>query len=236
MRGSRIASRDVHAADEHALVLERDRVGERERLERRSLIEVDAVLEREPRERAVHRARVEVAEAEALGEAARDGALPGPGRAVDGDDHTCSWCLMGQGLAHERWRVCEGTGRFPHSIEEGGPWGKPGFPHGNEPQASDSSKGDRVEHGQEVGEAYRDGLGALGAPPPRARRARRPRPAWRSGGRRGRRPRPHPEGGRGPHEPGSHRDATRCGFPEAAAHLSRFRDGPTPSRAAPARP
>jgi hypothetical protein len=36
---------------------------------------------------------------------------------------------MGQPLAHERWRVCEGTGRFPHCLEEGGSWGKCAFLH-----------------------------------------------------------------------------------------------------------
>src|SRR5712691_10571199 len=37
------------------------------------------------------------------------------------------------------WRGCGGTGRFPHTRqEEGGlTWGKHGFPHGSEPQASD---------------------------------------------------------------------------------------------------
>ena len=34
--------------------------------------------------------------------------------------------------------MCEGTGRFPHRIKEGGSWGKHGFPHGSEPKASDS--------------------------------------------------------------------------------------------------
>src|SRR5919106_1837103 len=36
------------------------------------------------------------------------------------------------------WRGCGGTGRCPHSIEEGGPWGKHGFPHGTEPKARDA--------------------------------------------------------------------------------------------------
>jgi hypothetical protein len=34
--------------------------------------------------------------------------------------------------------VCEGTGRFPHCIKEGGTWGKHGFPHESEPNASDA--------------------------------------------------------------------------------------------------
>ena len=38
-------------------------------------------------DRAVHRPRVEVREAEPLGDGARDRGLAGPGRAVDGDDH-----------------------------------------------------------------------------------------------------------------------------------------------------
>src|SRR5918996_896824 len=35
------------------------------------------------------------------------------------------------------WRGCGGTGRFLHCIDEGGPWGKHGVPHGSEPKASD---------------------------------------------------------------------------------------------------
>ena len=35
--------------------------------------------------------------------------------------------------------VSGGTGRFPRSyIQEGGSWGKHGFPHGSEPKASDA--------------------------------------------------------------------------------------------------
>jgi hypothetical protein len=33
--------------------------------------------------------------------------------------------------------VCEGTGRFLHCIKEGGTWGKHGFPHASELEASD---------------------------------------------------------------------------------------------------
>ena len=51
---------------------------------------VGAALEREPRQRAVHRAGVEVAEAEPLGEPSRDRALARPRGAVDGDDHVPS--------------------------------------------------------------------------------------------------------------------------------------------------
>jgi hypothetical protein len=43
------------------------------------------------------------------------------------------------------WRGKGGTGRFPRKpssapraeanlVKEGGPWGKPGFPHGSEPE------------------------------------------------------------------------------------------------------
>src|SRR3970282_1731863 len=36
------------------------------------------------------------------------------------------------------WRGWGGTGRFPHALkEEGGTWGKHGFPHESEPKASD---------------------------------------------------------------------------------------------------
>src|SRR5205823_4961960 len=80
--------RDVDAVDEDALlVLERDRLLARERAEALAVGEVEAALEREPRERAVHRAGVEVAEGEPLGEPPGDRALSGPGRPVDCHDH-----------------------------------------------------------------------------------------------------------------------------------------------------
>ena len=65
----------------------------------------DAVAPREPGQRAVHRAGVEVAEAEPLREAARDGALSGPRGAVDGDDHRLGHRLeqveeSGEGYRH----------------------------------------------------------------------------------------------------------------------------------------
>jgi len=40
------------------------------------------------------------------------------------------------------WRGCGGTGRFLHRIKEGGSWGKHGFPHGSETEASDAHPGD----------------------------------------------------------------------------------------------
>ena len=55
--------------------------------ERRAVAEREAALHREPGDRAVHRARVEVTEAEPLRELAGDGALAGPGGPIDGDDH-----------------------------------------------------------------------------------------------------------------------------------------------------
>src|SRR5918992_5670201 len=36
------------------------------------------------------------------------------------------------------WRGWGGTGRFPFRVEEGGAWGKHGFPRGSEPKASDA--------------------------------------------------------------------------------------------------
>ena len=36
------------------------------------------------------------------------------------------------------FRGCGGTWKFPHKAEEGGSWGKHGFPHGSEPKASDA--------------------------------------------------------------------------------------------------
>src|SRR5215207_8574433 len=37
-----------------------------------------------------------------------------------------------------RFRGRGGTWKFPHKTEEGGTWGKHGFPHGSEPKASDA--------------------------------------------------------------------------------------------------
>ena len=81
-------SRDVLAVHlDPPLLGERHGMRERELGERRPVVERDAVSTREPGQRAVHRTRVEVAKTEAQRERRRDGALPGPGRAVDGDDH-----------------------------------------------------------------------------------------------------------------------------------------------------
>ena len=50
------------------------------------VVEIDAVLLRPPGDGAVHRAGVDVAVAQALGERPRDGAFAGARRTVDGDD------------------------------------------------------------------------------------------------------------------------------------------------------
>src|SRR5207247_11208952 len=61
--------RDVDAGDpDAAMAVERDGLGARELGEGGGIAEVHALPHREPRERAVHRARVEVAEAEPRGE------------------------------------------------------------------------------------------------------------------------------------------------------------------------
>ena len=54
-----------------------------------ALAQRDPLLHRKPGERAVHRPGVEVAEAEALREPARDRALSCPCGPIDGDDHRC---------------------------------------------------------------------------------------------------------------------------------------------------
>ena len=59
----------------------------RERGELAGEVERDAAAARQPRQRAVHRPGVEVAEAEPLGEKPCDRALAGPCGPVDGDDH-----------------------------------------------------------------------------------------------------------------------------------------------------
>ncbi len=78
----------VGAGDEAAAVgVEVDRVLRGQPAEPRALVHRHAVAQRKPGQRPVHRARVEVSEAESLGEPARDGALAGPGGPVDRDDH-----------------------------------------------------------------------------------------------------------------------------------------------------
>ena len=80
--------RDVGAGDPHAAVLvERDRLLPRQLGQQLGLAERNAPLHREPRQRAIHRAGVEVAEAEPLRERACHCALAGAGRPVDRNDH-----------------------------------------------------------------------------------------------------------------------------------------------------
>src|SRR5262249_9122476 len=64
-----------------------DRVGARQRGKLGASVEWELAPQRQPRQRPVHRPRVEVAKADARCERARDGALAGAGRSVDGDDH-----------------------------------------------------------------------------------------------------------------------------------------------------
>ena len=79
---------DVAPADEHPpRLVEGDRVLDRELGELVGEIEREATAAREPGERAVHRPRVEVAEAQPLGEQPCDRALTGPCGPIDGDDH-----------------------------------------------------------------------------------------------------------------------------------------------------
>ena len=88
MRGSRIADvTSSPAMRDVALLVELDRVLGRELPQTLAVLERDVLAQREPRHGSVHGARVEVADAEPLGEAACDGALAGPCGPVDGDDH-----------------------------------------------------------------------------------------------------------------------------------------------------
>jgi hypothetical protein len=81
-------SRDVGAGDEDALlVLEGDGVLAREPPETFAVGKVERLLERKPRERAIHRAGVEVPELEPFGEPPRDSALARAGGPVDCNDH-----------------------------------------------------------------------------------------------------------------------------------------------------
>ena len=64
------------------------------RADRLALGQRQTLAHREPRQGAVHRPRVEVAEAEPLRQQAGDGALAGPCGPVDGDDHLCTiWSI-----------------------------------------------------------------------------------------------------------------------------------------------
>jgi cytidylate kinase len=86
----RLANRrgDVGAVDEDtAGVVEGARALARQLSERRRVAERQSLLHREPRQRAVHRPRIEIAEAEPLRELAGNGALAGACRSVDGNDH-----------------------------------------------------------------------------------------------------------------------------------------------------
>src|SRR5262249_24380557 len=82
-RGRHIGGGDPHAF----VVVERHGVLHREARELVGAVERNAPVHREPRERAIHRAGVEVAEAESLGEPPRDRALSCPPGPVDGNDH-----------------------------------------------------------------------------------------------------------------------------------------------------
>ena len=79
---------DVGSGDEDTTVgLEGDGILACEPAEALSVGEVERALEREPRDRAVHRAGIEVAEAQPLGEAPGNRALPRACGPVDGNDH-----------------------------------------------------------------------------------------------------------------------------------------------------
>src|SRR4029453_18106324 len=83
-------SRDVGVVDPDAPVRgERGRGVLGEPTELDALAERDVARHRQPRERPVHRAGFEVAEAESLREPAGDRALPRSRGPVDGNDHRC---------------------------------------------------------------------------------------------------------------------------------------------------
>jgi len=84
-RGGHVGARDRDAAR----LIEVDPVLAGQAAEPLALAERDALPHRQPRERAIHRPGVEVAEAEAFCEPACDRALSRPGGPVDGDDHRC---------------------------------------------------------------------------------------------------------------------------------------------------
>jgi len=80
--------RDVRLGDpDRAALVEVDGMPFGQHAERRPVLEVERTLEREPGHGPVHRARVQIPEAESLGQPAGDGALPGSGGPVDCHDH-----------------------------------------------------------------------------------------------------------------------------------------------------
>ena len=80
----------VSAIETRPLLVEADRVARpRARRAARRSPSGDPALPREPGQRPVHRAGVEIAEAEPLGQTPCDRAFAGPRRPVDGDDHRC---------------------------------------------------------------------------------------------------------------------------------------------------
>ena len=76
----------IHPVDEHATLADLQMYRSSQRTDRRRVVERQFAAHRGERHRAVHRPGVEVLEAEPLGQGLADGALAGPGRAVDGDD------------------------------------------------------------------------------------------------------------------------------------------------------
>src|SRR5262245_7584162 len=90
--GARMADRrrDVLPRDPYVpRFVELHRVGGGKLAEAFAVLELDLLAQRQPGHGAVHGAGVEVAHAESLGEPPSHGALAGPGRPVDGDDHRC---------------------------------------------------------------------------------------------------------------------------------------------------
>jgi hypothetical protein len=94
--------RHILASDEDAVALEGHSLAECKVAQRRAILERDALVERELRQRPVHGARVEVAKAEPRSERTRDGALAGSGGSVDGDDHGEAGLPGREGVEHRK--------------------------------------------------------------------------------------------------------------------------------------
>src|SRR5512133_3194532 len=84
-RGGDVGVRDPDAA----VLVEGDRLLGRGLAELVAVPQRHPALARKPGQRAVHRAGVEIAKAQPLGQSPGDRALAGPCRPVDGDDHRC---------------------------------------------------------------------------------------------------------------------------------------------------
>ena len=204
MSGLRIEARHVGAVDEDAAARRRSSTGCSARERRRARpprSSGSAAREREPGERAVHRAGVEVAEAEPLGEQPRDRALAGSGRPVDGDDHRSS---------------CGGSSQRVEQVEEAGEAYRRRLGALDLDALARDEPGDRAEHRDPVVAARVERAAARAAA---GRRGRAKPSSVRADARaeRAQRRRRPPRSGRSPSRAARRRRGRRCRRARSAA-------------------